>query len=116
MTQTQPYRIVNMGELDEIPKRYRTRLAKLEEAAFSGGTTIIQQGGGETNVGENVGTSGVGTYHAKSGVSLQFRKLNSISQNLNISLNGSQIDLDVTGAGGETNIGENVGASGVGVY
>jgi hypothetical protein len=54
-------------------------------------------GGGEANTGTNVGTAGTGIYDGKSGVSLQFRKLNSLTSALTITLDApnQKIDLDI---------------------
>ena len=50
---------------------------------------------GETNTASNVGAAGTGVYDGKSGVDLQFRKLNAASSKLSVTLNGQQLDLDV---------------------
>jgi hypothetical protein len=54
-------------------------------------------GNGETNTASNVGAAGIGTYNAKSGVDLQFRKLDTASNRLTIVLDGSgtKINFDV---------------------
>lgn len=50
---------------------------------------------GEANTASNVGASGIGVFHAKSGVDLQFRKLNSTTNRLTIALNSNQIDFTI---------------------
>lgn len=63
------------------------------QLAFSGGA-------GEANTASNVGTAGVGVFDGKSGVDLQFRKLNPASNKCSISLDaGNQkIDFDINEA------------------
>lgn len=51
-------------------------------------------GGGEANTGANVGTAGEGVYDSKSGVSLRFRKLNSLTSALTISLDAPNQKID----------------------
>lgn len=53
---------------------------------------------GETNTASNVGAAGTGVYDGKSGVDLQFRKINAASSKLSVTLNGQQLDLDVVPA------------------
>lgn len=55
-------------------------------------------GTGEVNTASNVGAAGTGVYDGKSGVDLQFRKLNAASSKISVTLNGQQIDLDVVQA------------------
>lgn len=50
---------------------------------------------GETNTASNVGAAGTGVYDGKSGVDLQFRKINAASSKISVTLNGQQLDLDV---------------------
>lgn len=54
-------------------------------------------GSGEANTASNVGSAGVGVFDAKSGVDLQFRKLNPLSARITITLDSGnkKIDLDV---------------------
>lgn len=53
---------------------------------------------GETNTASNVGASGVGVFDGKSGVDLQFRKINPASSKLSVTLNGQQVDIDLVQA------------------
>lgn len=55
-------------------------------------------GSGESNTASNVGASGVGPFYQKSGVDLQFKKLNSLSTFLTITNNTNQIDFDIVPA------------------
>ena len=54
-------------------------------------------GGGEVNTASNVGTAGVGMFDAKSGVDLQFRKLNALTARIAIALDAAnkKIDFDI---------------------
>src|SRR5262245_5377604 len=56
-------------------------------------------GGGETNTASNVGTAGVGVFKQKSGVDLQFKKLNTASGGLitiTDDVANSEVDLKIT--------------------
>lgn len=55
-------------------------------------------GGGEANTASNVGTDGVGVFDAKVGVDLQFRNIAPASNKITVTLNGEDIDLDITEA------------------
>lgn len=56
-------------------------------------------GGGEANTASNTGTAGVGPYKQKTGVDLEFYKLNAASSKISIALNGTdRIDFDVVEA------------------
>ncbi|MHA1795233.1 MAG: hypothetical protein ACTSUK_03915 [Promethearchaeota archaeon] len=54
-------------------------------------------GSGEANTGQNVGTSGVGVYKGKSGVTLQFKKINAGSNKISITddTSNDEVDIDV---------------------
>ena len=58
----------------------------------------LSGGSGEVNDGANVGGAGTGVYDGKTGVTLNFRKLNPASAKITVALNGQQIDLDVPDA------------------
>ncbi|HVY85366.1 MAG TPA: DUF2793 domain-containing protein [Caulobacterales bacterium] len=55
-------------------------------------------GGGEANTASNVGSTGIGVFKQKSGVDLQFKKLNAASSKLAIAddTTNSKIDIDVS--------------------
>ncbi|HEX5499172.1 MAG TPA: DUF2793 domain-containing protein, partial [Thermomicrobiales bacterium] len=57
-------------------------------------------GGGEANTASNVGTAGTGVFKQKSGVDLEFKKLNAASAKLTITDDtiNSKIDLDIAPA------------------
>ncbi|HEX4662482.1 MAG TPA: hypothetical protein VH144_02615 [Candidatus Saccharimonadales bacterium] len=57
-------------------------------------------GGGEANTASNVGTAGVGVFKQKSGVDLQFKKINPASNKVTVVDNtgANQVDLDVVPA------------------
>lgn len=57
-------------------------------------------GGGEANTASNVGTAGVGVFKTKSGVDLQFKKLNAGSPKVTVSDDTAhdEVDLDVVEA------------------
>lgn len=64
------------------------------------GTTATWQtpsSGGETNTASNVGIAGVGVFKQKSGVDLQFKKLNPASSKITVTDNtgASQVDIDL---------------------
>ena len=53
-------------------------------------------GGGEANTASNTGTAGVGFFKAKVGADLAFYKLNPASNQMSISLNGTdRVDIDI---------------------
>ena len=54
-------------------------------------------GGGEANTASNVGTAGVGLFKVKSGVDLQFKKLNAGSAKITITddVGNDEVDIDV---------------------
>jgi hypothetical protein len=57
-------------------------------------------GGGEANLGQNVGTAGVGVFKQKSGVTLQFKQINAGSNKVTITddTGNDEIDIDVAEA------------------
>ena len=67
--------------------------------------------GGEANTASNQGSAGVGTYYQKSGVDLQFYKLNPASNKLSVTLDAAnhKIDFDVATA----NLGLTAGSVGL---
>lgn len=64
------------------------------------GTTGYEPAAGESNTASNVGTAGVGVFKQKSGVDLQFKKLNAGSSRLTVTddTGNSEVDLDVAEA------------------
>ena len=52
-------------------------------------------GAGESNSGINIGASGIGIFVDKSGVDLRFARLNPSTNQIGITLSGTQIDFDV---------------------
>lgn len=68
---------------------YKTGASTFAWGVLAGG------GAGEANTGANVGTTGIGPYDGKSGMELQFRKINPASSKVTVVLNGQMIDLDV---------------------
>jgi hypothetical protein len=60
---------------------------------------FISSGGGEANTASNTGTVGTGLFKQKTGVNLEFYKINPASNKLSIALNGTdRVDLDVNEA------------------
>lgn len=59
-------------------------------------------GGGETNTASNVGTAGVGVFKTKSGVDLQFKKINAGSAKVTITDDTGSDEVDVDVATGTT--------------
>jgi len=51
---------------------------------------------GEANIGQNVGTDGYGVYSGKAGSTLQFRNVAPGSSKITTTLNGNDIDIDVS--------------------
>lgn len=69
---------------------------------FQSGTDITLSGPtpGETNTGSNVGTAGIGIFNGKSGVDLEFKKLNATSNKISITndIVNEKIDFNVSEA------------------
>lgn len=61
---------------------------------------ITASGGGETNTASNVGTAGVGVYKQKTGVDLEFKKINAGSSKVSITddTGNDEVDIDVVEA------------------
>lgn len=57
--------------------------------------TLPTGGGGEANLGANVGTEGVGVYETKSGITLQMRNIAPGSSKITVALDGTNVDIDV---------------------
>jgi hypothetical protein len=66
----------------------------------SGNLTATGGGGGEANTASNVGTGGVGVFKQKTGVDLEFKKINAGSSKVTITddTGNSEIDVDVVPA------------------
>lgn len=81
-----------------------TRFAWVNAPTGGGGTTS-----GENNTASNVGNAGVGVYKQKTGVNLEFKKVNAASNKVTVTDNtgASQVDLDVNEA--NLNIGNMTG-------
>lgn len=65
------------------------------------GTLAVPAGGGETNTASNVGTGGVGVFKQKTGVDLEFKKINAGSAKITVTddTGNSEVDINVvTGA------------------
>ncbi len=78
----------------------------IEDSAASGGKKKVQignlptGGGGEVNLGANVGTAGVGIFKNKTGVTLNFKKVNAGSSKITITddTGNDEIDIDIAEA------------------
>ena len=59
--------------------------------------TIADVGGGEVNTASNVGTSGVGVFKQKTGVDLEFKKVNAGSNKITITddVANNEVDVDI---------------------
>ena len=83
-----------MGSTGGYVLAIKSDLTGLEWVSAPGGGT------GETNTASNVGTAGVGVFKLKSGVNLQFKKINAASGGLvavTDDTTNSEIDLNITG-------------------
>ena len=60
-------------------------------------TVTVGAGGGEANTASNVGTAGVGVFKQKTGVDLEFKKINAGSSKVTITddTGNSEVDIDV---------------------
>lgn len=60
--------------------------------------TLTSGGGGEVNTASNVGVAGIGLFKQKSGVDLQFKKINAGSSKIVITddVGNSEVDVDVS--------------------
>jgi len=81
---------------------FRRGAIKLNDSTYLVGADTIKTSvsgggnGGETNTASNTGTVGTGLFKQKSGVNLEFYKINPLSNRLSIALNGTdRVDLDV---------------------
>jgi len=76
-----------------------TGTADATTVLYGNGTWAIPPGaaGGETNTASNVGTSGVGIFKQKTGVDLEFKKINAGSNKITVTddTDNSELDIDI---------------------
>jgi len=65
-----------------------------------GTETQFAAGGGETNTASNIGTAGVGVFKQKTGVDLEFKKINTGSSKVTITddVGNNEVDVDIVEA------------------
>ncbi|XZF63852.1 MAG: beta strand repeat-containing protein [Gloeotrichia echinulata DVL01] len=99
---------INPTNLDELTDVIITSPIDGQSLVYDNSTgkwvneTIISSGGGsgEANTASNVGTNGVGVFKQKTGVNLEFKKLNAASNKISITDDtiNSDVDIDVVEA------------------
>lgn len=67
------------------------------DGSTAGGILVTTSNTGETNTASNIGTSGVGVYKQKTGVDLEFKKINAGSSKITITddTGNNEIDIDI---------------------
>ncbi|XZF60635.1 MAG: beta strand repeat-containing protein [Gloeotrichia echinulata DVL01] len=99
---------INSTNLDELTDVVITSPTDGQSLVYDNSTgkwvneTIISSGGGsgEINTASNVGTGGVGVFRQKTGVNLEFKKLNAASNKISVTddTTNSDVDIDVVEA------------------
>ncbi|MBC1235911.1 hypothetical protein [Nostoc sp. 2RC] len=94
--------IDNLVELDDVaissPSDGQALVYDSSISKWTNETISTGGGGGEVNTASNVGTAGVGIYKQKTGVNLEFKKLNAGSNKITITddTSNSEVDINVS--------------------
>ncbi|WP_138503244.1 hypothetical protein [Nostoc sp. PA-18-2419] len=92
----------NLVELDDVaissPSDGQALVYDSSISKWTNETISTGGGGGEVNTASNVGTAGVGIYKQKTGVNLEFKKLNAGSNKITITddTSNSEVDINVS--------------------